>query len=367
VQKKVIAYLFQLRHKKRKKENIMSNDTKLHARLTTIAEFPAGCVLENFVVRSDNSMLVTVANRCELWFVPSLDTAIPIEPLKLFTFAAHPTGIVETEPDVFYISTGKFYNSDEAYLQRLDLRGWKPGAAVHPEQVLQFPRQVRGLNGSCLVAPGVMLLADSFAGLIWRVDLSTDVGTPRARVWLQHESMRYYPGQLQPEQPGINGIHYAAKWGYVYYTATAKKLFMRVQVHPETLEAMGEPEHVAVGRMADDFCIDEDAGVAYLTTHRENTIDVVSLEPARNSDRFIVAGDPFTEALIGPTSGAWSRHPGAYGKLAYFTADGGAVSPPPDGLRRPAKVLGVELPEVPEALRPQSQKEPSATDPTRSG
>jgi Thiamine pyrophosphate enzyme, C-terminal TPP binding domain len=67
--------------------------------------------------------------------------------------------------------------------------------------------------------------------------------------------------------------------------------------------------------MADDFCIDEDAGVAYLTTHRENTIDCVSLDLAKNSERFIVAGDPFTEELIGPSSAARSRIPGEYGKV----------------------------------------------------
>ena len=118
---------------------------------------------------------------------------------------------------------------------------------------------------------------------------------------------------------------------------------MRVQVDPETLDAVGEPEHVSVGRMADDFCIDEDAGVAYVTTHRENTIDLILLDPAKNSERFIVAGDPFTEELIGPCSGAWSRFLGAYGKVAYFTTDGGTASPPPDGVRRPAKILRVEL------------------------
>ena len=51
----------------------------------------------------------------------------------------------------------------------------------------------------------------------------------------------------QPEQPGINGIRYAAKLVHVYYTATAKKLFMRVQVNPDTLDAVREPEHVSAG------------------------------------------------------------------------------------------------------------------------
>ena len=95
--------------------------------------------------------------------------------------------------------------------------------------------------------------------------------------------------------------------------------------------------------------IDENADVAYVTTHRENTIDCISLNPAKNSERYIVAGDPFTEELIGPSSGAWGRLPGEYGKVAYFITDGGTA---PDGLRRPAKLLRVEFPQVPEALRP---------------
>jgi hypothetical protein len=156
---------------------------------------------------------------------------------------------------------------------------------------------------------------------------------------------------MRPEQPGVNGIRYAAKFGYVYYTATAKKLFMRVRVNPQTLEAVGEPEHVSAGRMADDFCIDENAGVAYLTTHRENTIDCVSLNPARNSDRFIAAGDPLNEELIGPSSAVWGRLRGEYGKVAFVTTDGGTASPLPDGVRRSAKLLRVEFAEAPEVLR----------------
>ena len=57
-------------------------------------------------------------------------------------------------------------------MHRLDLRGWAPGATAKPELVLKFPEEARGLNGSCLIAPDTILIADFFAGLIWRVDLS---------------------------------------------------------------------------------------------------------------------------------------------------------------------------------------------------
>ena len=141
----------------------------------------------------------------------------------------------------------------------------------------------RAPNGACLIAPGVMLVADCFASLIWRVDLPARDGRPNFRVWLRHVSMGYFPGQLKPEQPGVNGVRYAARSNYLYYTSTAKKLFMRVAVNPDTHEPAGEPELVVAGRMGDDFCIDEDARVVYLTTHRQNTIDRVSLDPARTA------------------------------------------------------------------------------------
>jgi hypothetical protein len=135
-----------------------------------------------------------------------------------------------------------------------------------------------------------------------------------------------------------------SKTNALYYTATAKKLLMRVQIGPKTHEAAGKPELIVAGRMGDDFLIDEDAQVLYLATHRQNTIDRVSMEPARNSGfTQSIAGDPFTENLIGPTSGTWGRGAGEYGRVAYFLTDGGTASPPRDGIFRPAKVLRVQF------------------------
>lgn len=84
--------------------------------------------------------------------------------------------------------------------------------------MLTFESHAAGLNGSCLLAPGVILIADCAAGLIWRVDLSEDGLAGTAKVWLRHESMT--PG-TDPEQavhltqtfsipyPGVNGVRAA--------------------------------------------------------------------------------------------------------------------------------------------------------------
>ena len=295
---------------------MQTEETSL-ATLTTVAVFPQYCFLENLAVRADGSILVTAALQQELWYVPPADAAGPAGPMLVHTFDQLASGIVETQPDVFYISTSDGYTTHESFLHRLDLRQWNPGEPVSAESVLQFGEPVGGLNGSCLLAPGVIVLADSVAGLIWRVDLPADHGTTTARVWLKHDSMASDPDSpLVPPPPGVNGVRYASRTGYLYYTSTAHKLFMRVPVDPRTREPAGTPEFVAGGVMADGFCLDEDASVAYLTSHRQNTIDRVPLQPAGHGAGQIVAGEPFDEQLIGPSSAAWGRHPGDYGRVA---------------------------------------------------
>jgi hypothetical protein len=161
-------------------------------------------------------------------------------------FGQRASGIVEIQPDVFCISTSDGYATHESFLHRLDLRRWNPGQPVRAETVLQFGEPTGGLNGSCLLAPGVIVLADSVAGLIWRVDLPVGRGTATARVWLKHDTMAYDPDSLLvPPQPGVNGVRYASRTGYLYYTSTAQKLFMRVPVDPGSHDPAGAPEFVA--------------------------------------------------------------------------------------------------------------------------
>jgi hypothetical protein len=318
------------------------------ANITTVASFPEHFFLENLAVRADGSILVTVLNRKQLWYVPAPDGDQPVTPTLVHTFDHFAMGIVETEPDIFYVST-----VNQATLERFDMRGWVPGATVRPTRVLTFD-QPAGLNGACLIAPRVILLADSLAGLIWRVDIAEDGLTATASVWLQHRTMAADPdsGFTSPlgPQPGINGIRYAARTNVVYYTSSAQKRFMRVSVDPATHKPVGEPDTVASDVTPDDFCLDENAGVAYLTTHTANTIVRVPLNARADGDATsVVAGDPFTEQLVGPSSAAWARGPADYGRIAYVTTDGGHTAieyhrPGNDGIVRPARVVRVRLP-----------------------
>jgi sugar lactone lactonase YvrE len=250
-------------------------------------------------------------------------------------------GIVEVEPDVFYVCT-----VSEAALERYDMRGWTPGATVKRERVFTFPTSASGLNGTCLLGPNVLLIADSTAGLIWRVDLADGGRSAKATVWLRDNTMAagwdlpqvVLTPKVTIPYPGVNGVRFAAKRNYLYYTGCAQQLFVRVAVDPDTLNAVGTPEVIESGILsADDFCIDEAAGVGYIGTHVANTIRRVSLTPTESPWRDIVAGEPFNHQLIGPSSLYWAR--GADGRVAYVTTDGGHLVPAPDGIKRPAALL----------------------------
>jgi hypothetical protein len=312
--------------------------------LTPVAYFPEKYFLENLAVRADGSVLITAVLQKELWYVPGPDPRAELSPVLVHTFDHPVMGIAEAEPDVFVICLSDGYTTHESHLARIDFNGWVPGDPVSPEVIFTFDDRVRALNGSCLLGPGVMAVADCFAGLIWRVDLADGARSAQARVWLADDTMAWDPdsGVPPPPQPGVNGVRYGPSTGYLYYTSTAQEVFMRVPVDQDTLDPAGDAQFVAAIDNADDFCLDEDAGFAYVTRHRANTLDRVPLEPRHGSEVRHIAGDPFDPVLAGPSSAAWGRRPGGYGQVAYVTTDGGTTAPP-DGMVRKAALLRVEL------------------------
>jgi hypothetical protein len=311
--------------------------------VTPVAHFPEKYFLENLTVRADGSVLITAVLQKELWYVPGPARTLA-DPVLVHTFDHPVTGIVEIEPDVFVLSLTEAYTTHESHLVRLDLNDWSPGSPVDPTVILTFDERARALNGSCRLGPGVMAVADCFAGLIWRVDLTPGTHSATARVWAEHDTMADDPDSEVPwpPQPGINGVRYGTETGYLYYTSTAQKVFMRVPVDPVTLDAAGTPEFVAAITDGDDFAIDEAAGFAYVTRHRANTLDRVPLTPRHGSEVRHLAGEPFDPVLVGPSSACWGCEPGDKGRVLYVTTDGGTTAPPA-GVVRNAALLRVEL------------------------
>ena len=313
-------------------------------RLTPVAFFPQKYFLENLAVRADESVLITAILQKELWWVSPAKSDAVVQPVLVHTFDHPVTGIAEVAPDVFVVCLTEAYTTHESHLVRIDFNGWTPGTPVWPLIIFTFDDRVRGLNGSCRLGPNVLAIADCFAGLIWRVNLADDARSATARVWLSDDTMAFDPdsGVPPPPQPGINGVRYGVESGYLYYTSTAQKVFMRVAVDAATLDPVAQPQFVAAIDNADDFCLDEKAGFAYVTRHRANTIDRVPLASGRGGEVRHIAGDPFDETLIGPSSVAWGRRLSDHGRIAYVTTDGGTTAPP-HGIVRQAALLRAEF------------------------
>ncbi|OMC30607.1 hypothetical protein A5740_16225 [Mycobacterium sp. GA-1841] len=125
---------------------MISNTT--NTSLAAVANFPPNYFLENIAVRSDGSIPVTALNHSELWYLHTPTSTIPVEPIIIATLDGLTMGIVETEPDIFYVGT-----LGDPALYRFDFRGRTPGSAVPTSRVLTFAPDSAGPNGSCLLAP----------------------------------------------------------------------------------------------------------------------------------------------------------------------------------------------------------------------
>ena len=72
---------------------------------TIAADFPAGFFLDKFLaVRHDNSLLIAVANRKELYYVPPPRPNGKVEPTFLHIFDALVGGVAESNPMCLWFS-----------------------------------------------------------------------------------------------------------------------------------------------------------------------------------------------------------------------------------------------------------------------
>ena len=309
------------------------------AKVQPVASFKPGTFLENIIVRYDGSILVTAITPQVLYYLapPGSDEVVP---QVLCTFDAPVMGIVEAGSDIFYISTIGFQRGGNNVLWKLDMNSYKTSHPPKPNPVLTFPENSRVLNGSAALSENAILCADSWADLIWRVDIPSDGGQCSARVWREHKMLAHSHDPKKHDVPGVNGLKYNSKTCSLYFTTTAQTIFGRIRVDPNTFDPVGDVEEVTDRWMwADDLIIDDEGRFAYVTTHRQNTIERICLETGMRS---CIAGNPIHLDLIGPTAGSWSRRPGEVGKVAYFSTDGG-IKNPLDGVVRESKVLRVEL------------------------
>lgn len=181
------------------------------------------------------------------------------------------------------------------------------------------------LNGMTHLTSDRYLVADSFKGIIWEVNIAEKT----ADVWLQHERLARSEADFPPF-PAANGLKIYGNMLYV--SNTQRQQLIRIPINSEFKS--GIPELLLTNVNLDDFAFDIQ-GNLYAATHVYNS--VVRITP----DGQITTIAKAEQGMTGNTALAFGRTSGDRTSL-YVTTNGGMSLPPATGVE-PAKVVRLEV------------------------
>lgn len=234
-----------------------------------LCQFPNVTWVENIAVRSNGQLLVTLFTSPDLYQIDPFQRNCTPTLVAQFPDALGILGIAEIEEDVFAITKGNFSRftglvaPSSASVWKADFQN-QDIAVV--SKIADLPDAVI-LNGATTVKKGsnFLLLADSIAGVVWRVNLETS----------EYDSV-LNDTAVQPVHPlaeggwGVNGVH--TRDGFLYFTNT-DLAFMCVPIHDDGTQ--GDIKVLANFMAGDDFTFDE-RGDAYVARGRDDVISKVT-------------------------------------------------------------------------------------------
>ncbi|KAI1101369.1 hypothetical protein F4804DRAFT_344045 [Jackrogersella minutella] len=307
-----------------------TNSSSLPAK--TIFQFnETGTWLENVAVRPNGDLLLTMLSpSASLWTLKKPYAPDPEMSLVHRFQGGEPglVGIAETTPDVFVLVAADFVAVGEpapgSYaVWEVSLRG---GAAPAVRKVADFP-EARLANGAAHVPGGdVVLVADSFAGALWRLDTRTG----------RRESVLAVPEMAAPPAGalpiGINGLK--VHGGYAYWSNSAAAAIYRARIGGDgypvanaTVETVAELDSPFV----DDFAFDS-RGLLWAATNSDNKVDVVRPDGTCRT----MVGGAAQDTVAGDSAVAFGRTP--WDRSTFYVTTSGAL---PGNRTEPAKVVAV--------------------------
>jgi hypothetical protein len=276
-----------------------------------VYQFPNGTWVENIAVRRNGDLLVTLVNAPELWEISNtsswsgqhLQNTTAATLIHSFDGVEFLTGITEIEPDVFAVASPRT-------LWCVDLRAAACDTGPNITEIITVSGALN-LNGMTTLdaAKGLVLIADSMLGVVWRVN----VRTGESVIVLEDELTMAADTSLGP-LVGINGVK--VNGNYVYYNNCPKRLYCRVRINRATGTAIGPYELISENIMGDDFALDR-RGVSYLAGLIYNIVTMVY----PNGTHRVIAGARDSTEFAGATAAAFGRTASDRGVL-YVTTGG---------------------------------------------
>ncbi|TVY29200.1 hypothetical protein LHYA1_G002725 [Lachnellula hyalina] len=297
-----------------------------------VHQFPAGTYVENLRARQNGQLLVTlVAPSPNVYLIdPVLSPFASTSNSTATLVHSFPTagllGITEVQPDQFYVAGGNFSiaTSDLGAgtwgVWSLDLRSYdsilNTGAVVKEVAPLPSAAFLNGMD-TLDVAANLIVVADSVKGQILMVDVETG-----------DSSVLVSDAVLAPPAGasglGINGLKVLKRGDtiYLYFSTQASALFGRIPVSTCASHTVGPVEILSNGTVMDDFVLDEERGVAFMSGF-ENTLLSMPLD---GGELTTLLGGLNETVVAGPTSATLGR--GLLDKdSVYVTTNGGLLAP----------------------------------------
>lgn len=176
------------------------------------------------------------------------------------------------------------------------------------------------LNGILKLNKNTLLIADSFKGVIWKVDIKSGL----ASIWLDHELA------ASPNEgvPGVNGIKMFNN--HIYFSNTGKMLIVKIPLNKNG--SARTPKIVSENVFVDDFTMDR-TGNIFGATHIYNS--VIKINP--KGDVSIIA--QYDQGVTGSTCVTWE-----YGSsdTLLISAHGGMTNSDKSTVT-PAKIVKLKL------------------------
>jgi hypothetical protein len=239
--------------------------SKAEPAIETLAEFPHGTFLENLVIDPSSAVIMTDYTGLRLLRqVIGPDGGTDGLPAPVATFATldvHPAGIARLGDGYLVSAHGKSFLAGPAFVETqlllvLDASG---------KEIRRIAAsKARFLNGIAVSADGLVLIADSAAGIIWRFDPDANALTE----WLKAPLLS--PDPTAPGRPGVNGLKFHD--GKLYASNSSRGAICTVSITRQG-RARGPCKPYAQTGPVDDFTFDS-AGAIVAATHGSTLIRV---------------------------------------------------------------------------------------------
>ncbi|KAK4693939.1 hypothetical protein P7C71_g3555, partial [Lecanoromycetidae sp. Uapishka_2] len=293
-----------------------------------IHQFPYPTWVQDLAVRECGKILVTLLTTPDLYEIDPLNG--DHEPTLIHTFPEHLglNGITELFPDIFYVAGGNvsilaaagsatstnFTLGDGDVpgawdVYKVDLTKGDAGAKV--DKVAHFP-QALDLDGMTPLDAQNILISDSVAGLIYKLNVETGVVT----TVIDDPALKGLPAI-------VIGVHkLRIRGSTLYFDNSGAETFAKIPIHADGTAA-GPAVIISTGINSNGFDFDP-KGDAFFT---ENTPNALGYVPVQGGQQTILAGVPLENAsqLPGPQSCQFGRTPFDFETL-YLTTTGGLAS-----------------------------------------